>query len=477
MGNNIGRLVPGFQSPYYVNLLAGGASGGFSDGTGANAQFASMVASATDSAGNVYVTDQGNETIDRIDPQGHVSTVAGTGQAGYVDGPGSTAQFNGLNGICLDSLGNIYVADSNNGVVRKIDTSNNVTTFAGGFGFPIGLAVDPSNNIYVTSWQGAPLSAVTPSGSVSPIPAAISGAPIGVAIDSTGDVLVGLGSSILKVDSSLNVTTLAGGPSTGFVDGTSSTALFSNYLWVAADPGGNVIVGDVWNNAVRKIDTNGNVVTVAGNGRQGIIEGPGGMDGIAEFDVPQGVSLDAQGNILVVDRISVRKITLGGNSPCPSPTSPCGGGCANIDTDPPIAAGAASPAPQETSARAEPARAQAHRPRRRAVRPRPLPRSPHRPRRVGRGPPRTPPPPVVRRLEMLRRPRTRPEPGRLRHHERWWVWSCAAGRLLQLHGLRRLPKCRPALCQRSDVGMEWDALESGLSKRHATRPRRGADGL
>ena len=104
---------------------------GYQDGPAAESLFNTPRGIAVDDQLNVYVGDQGNNAIRKITPEGIVSTIAGSGSAGYKDGPGGSAEFDGPKGVSVDSLGNIYVADRLNFVVRKIDTSLNVSTIAG----------------------------------------------------------------------------------------------------------------------------------------------------------------------------------------------------------------------------------------------------------------------------------------------------------------------------------------------------------
>lgn len=114
-----------------VSTLAGGGEG-FADGSGAAASFNTPSALALGPGGNLYVADTGNNRIRKITPDGKVSTVAGNGSAGYVDGPAAQAQFNGPIGLAVSVRGDIYVADTYNDVIRMITNEGEVTTIAGG---------------------------------------------------------------------------------------------------------------------------------------------------------------------------------------------------------------------------------------------------------------------------------------------------------------------------------------------------------
>lgn len=202
-----------------VSTLAGSGVAGFADGAGNAAQFASPYGIAVNSAGQIYVTDRDNRRVREITPGGVVSTLAGASSPGFADGAGSNARFSYPRGIAVDTSGQIYVADSNNSRIRKI----------------------------------------TPSGVVS---------------------------------------TLAGGASSGFADGVGTVARFSTPYGVAVDVQSNVYVANMGNNRIRKVTPNGIVTTIAGSGIAGNVSGVG-LE--AQFKSPQGVAVDAQGIVFVAD--------------------------------------------------------------------------------------------------------------------------------------------------------------------------------
>ena len=166
-----------------VSTLAGSGAKGADDGLDTAATFNLPEAVAVDAAGNVYVADNGNDLIRKITPAGQVSTFAGSGQTGKSDGPGTSASFNSPFGIAVDAAGNVYVADSGNNLIRKITPDGTVTTIAGSgsrgandgtgkaasFNTPAGIAVDKSGNIYVADENNNLIRKITSAGSVATI--------------------------------------------------------------------------------------------------------------------------------------------------------------------------------------------------------------------------------------------------------------------------------------------------------------------
>ena len=199
-----------------------------------------------DSVGNVYVADAINQDIRKITPAGVVTTLAGAAeQSGSSDGTGSAARFFGPEGVAVDSVGNVYVADDGNDEIRKITPSGVVTTLAGAAG------QTGSNN-------GA--------GS-----AATFDEPEGVAVDDTGNVYVAdyANDEIREISPSGVVTTMAGSAGQfGSGNGTGSAARFDSPAAVAVDSAGNVYVADMNNDEIRKITPSGVVTTLAGSAGQ-----------------------------------------------------------------------------------------------------------------------------------------------------------------------------------------------------------------
>lgn len=326
-----------------LGLLAGALGGsGFSDGQGVAARFNEPFGMATDAAGNVYVGDLYNQTIRKITPTGSVSTLAGmAGQGGSTDGTGSGALFQGPAGLAIDAVGNVYVADSGNYTIRKITPAGVVSTLAGmagqigsadgagsaaRFNFPYGISIDSAGNLYVADTSNQTIRMITPTGAVSTLAglagktgsadgtgsAARFGYPQGVATDSAGNVYVAdtTNDTIRKITPAGVVTTVAGSAGqSGTTDGTGSAARFSSPVDLVIDSTNNIYVADSGASTIRKITPAGVVTTLAGKAGQ-----PGSADGIgsaAQFNYPEGITLDATGSLYVADTTSntIRKIS------------------------------------------------------------------------------------------------------------------------------------------------------------------------
>lgn len=279
-----------------VTTYAGTGLAGYVDGPAATAQFRTPFDVCVDGEGNVYVSDFENQYIRRIDTDGTVSTVAGNGIAGYVDGPSATAQFNYPRGIVIDATGNLYVSDSWNHRIRKIDVFGEVSTYAGGgniFGvqsvseFKDGS--DTSARFYT---------------------------PCGLSIDNLGNIYVAdaYNHRVRMIDLSRYVSTVAGtgisgAAGGGFVDGDVAAARFNTLTELFVAGTGVIYVSDTYNNRMRMIE-NGMVTTLAGSGVAGYLDGP---DSLAKFNHPRGVVLDSAGHSLLVcdgNNRRIRRVTF-----------------------------------------------------------------------------------------------------------------------------------------------------------------------
>ena len=319
-----------------VTTLAGGSGMGSTDGTGSAAKFAEPNGVVLDTSGNVYVTDYVNMTIRKVTPAGVVTTLAGSpGVEGFVNGTGTAARFKSLQGIAIDTSGNLFIADSGNRSIRKITPAGVVTTFVDGtngqLGSPRGVVVDSTGTLYVTDYTAHVIYRVTSAGVVSrfaglqtaagagPMPGSTDGpassalfnSPSAIAIDSAGSLYVAdTASNTVRKIALGNVTTLAGqaGRSSS-VDGKGAAARFEDPYAVAVDTLGNVYVADATDHSIRKITSDGTVTTFAG--RPGTFGSSDGTATAALFKTPQGIATDSAGNVYVADtgNSTVRKIT------------------------------------------------------------------------------------------------------------------------------------------------------------------------
>ena len=318
-----------------VTTFAGGDAAGFVDGKISGARFNNPSGLALDAEGNLFVADFSNHCIRKITPGGVVSTFAGTGVPGAVNGFRLSATFNHPYGLAIDREGNIYVGDVDNHRIRKISTDGTVSTFAGGgkgfadregslarFNQPYGVAVDSDLNVYVADSHNNRIRKITPGGSVSTLagnghdgfvdgPAASAEfyVPIGVALDGAGNVFVGDegNSSIRKITPGGEVITFVGNGNYSFSDGVGKNAEFNAPGAIAIDGDGNLYVADYLNNCIRLASPDGQVRRIAGNRIKGFADGPA-RD--AEFHYPFGIAVDPRGVVYVGDYYNhrIRKI-------------------------------------------------------------------------------------------------------------------------------------------------------------------------
>lgn len=274
-------LLPRASLAQTVSTVAGSGAPGSVDGIGKSATFYNPTSVAVDQAGTLYVADQTSNKIRKISPGGTVTTVAGSGKIGFLDGMGMAASFSGPSGVAIDKAGNLYVADNGNNLIRKVAPSGLVSTLAGS---------RPGGS---SDGKGS---------------AASFSSPLGVAVDGAGNVYVAdtENDKVWKIDAKGNMRTLAGSGVKGYGDGNGAVARFDKPTGVAVDGAGNVYVADSGNNMIRLIAPGGVVTTFAGTGEFSAKDGPAAE---ASFSNPIGVAVDDEGNVYVADRAN-RKIRL-----------------------------------------------------------------------------------------------------------------------------------------------------------------------
>jgi sugar lactone lactonase YvrE len=319
---------------------------------------------AVDSAGNLYIADLQNSVIRKVfASNGKISTIAGTGTAGYTGdgGPAINAQISWPRGICVDRSGKIFFADNGNDVIREIDASGIITTVAGdgtgnwgysGDGGPAASArlsgatdvrVDSAGNLYIADpynmrvrkvWAATHVITTIAgngtagySGDNGPATSAELYWPYGVAVDSVGNVYIAdMNNNVVRrVDAATGtITPVAGNRTQGYSGDTQSatSAELNNPLGVTIDAAGNLYISDSGNNVVRKVAAGtGIITTIAGNGTLGW-SGDGGPAIDAELFTPWGLATDSAGNLYIADSGSDRVRVVGSSVTEPVTTTP-----------------------------------------------------------------------------------------------------------------------------------------------------------
>nr|WP_168723356.1 RICIN domain-containing protein [Streptomyces sp. SAT1]ANO41926.1 hypothetical protein A8713_032185 [Streptomyces sp. SAT1] len=279
-----------------IRTVAGAGAAGFSgdDEAAAAARLNRPYGIAVDSTGTVYVADYGNHRIRRITTDGRISTVAGTGTAGFSgdDGPAAQARLSWPRELAVDRSDVLYIADSGNHRIRKITPDGKISTVAG----------------TGTAGFSADGSAAT---------AARLNGPYGVALDSTGTLYFSEYGNhrIRRMTADGKLGTVAGNGAAGFRgdDGPAASAQLNGPHAVAVDSEDVLYVVDYGNHRVRKVTADGRISTVAGTGSAGF-SGDGGPAASAKLKAPVGVAVDSTGAVYIADygNHRVRKVTPDG---------------------------------------------------------------------------------------------------------------------------------------------------------------------
>lgn len=312
---------------------------GCADGVGREARFRSPSGLTVDGAGNVIVADTGNHAIRKITPSGKVTTLAGKCElkngspvGSFSDGEAGGARFRSPRDVAVDASGCVYVADTENAVVRKIKSDGTVSTLAGSagkagtadgsngaarFNGPLSVAVDQTGNLYVVDSGCQMIRKITSAGGVTSLTnsAARFASPRGVAVDRAGYLAVSDNDAqtISRISPSGGVTVWAGSASShGHANGVGAAARFNRPTGISVDRQRNVYVTDNFTQVIRKIAPDGVVTTLAGRvWNSGADDGKGGM---ARFNWPCGAAQDRAGNLYVADagNHTIRKVASDG---------------------------------------------------------------------------------------------------------------------------------------------------------------------
>ncbi|MBD2702914.1 SMP-30/gluconolactonase/LRE family protein [Spirosoma sp. BT702] len=336
-----------------ITTVAGNGSTGFS-GDGGPATAASMsypTDVVADSLGNLYIADPNNQRIRKVNTLGVITTVAGTGSPNFGGdgGPATAATMAYPSGVAIDKLGNLFIADQGNNRIRKVNTSAIISTVAGngtlGFSgdggpapnadlyYPIDVVVDKAGNLFIADQGNNRIRKVATSGVITTVAgngtfgfggdgglatSANLANPTGVVVDGSGNLFIAdqKNHRIRKVTPAGSITTVAGNGILGFSGdgGLAINASLDNPSGVAVDASGNLFIIDTGNNRIRKVSPAGSITTVAGNGTAGF-GGDGGPATAASLNNPSGIAIDTAKNLYIADRYNhrIRKVTASGS--------------------------------------------------------------------------------------------------------------------------------------------------------------------
>ena len=276
-----------------ITTVAGNGTTSYSGDGGAatNASLYNPNGVAVDTSGNLFIADIFNNAIRKVTTNGLITTVAGNGSPGD-SGDGGTATNASLynpSGVAVDAGGNLFIADAR---IREVTTDGRITTVAGNGIYGFGGDGSAATNAFLAN-------------------------PGGVTVDASGNLFIAdtFNSRIRKVTANGIIMTVAGNGTNSYSgDGGAATdASLSNPNGVAVDANGNLFIADTFNHRIRKVTTNGIIMTVAGNGTNGYF-GDGGAATNTSLSYPNGVTLDACGNLFIADSANsrIRKVTTNG---------------------------------------------------------------------------------------------------------------------------------------------------------------------
>jgi sugar lactone lactonase YvrE len=283
-------------NPGNLKIIAGiGTAGYAGDGASATAaELSQPVGLAFDSLGNLYIADSSNNVIRKVDTSGVITTVAGNGTAGFSGdgGPATAAELNKPFGVEAGPAGTLYIEDTDNNRVRMVNAAGIITTIAGTGIFAFGGDGGPATSAYLGDVQGG-------------------------VFDAAGDLYVSqcrLG-AVRKIDTAGVITTIAGTgvQGSGGDGGPATSAGLGCPVGIALDAANNLFIADFGNSSIREVNTSGIIATIAGNGSFGF-SGDGGPAVSATLNTPGGVAVDPAGNVYIADdgNNRIRKIDTSG---------------------------------------------------------------------------------------------------------------------------------------------------------------------
>ena len=334
-----------------ITKIAGTGAAGFSGdgGVATSAELQAPNAVAVDGIGRVFIADTQNARIREVDLDGTISTLAGTGIPGYTgdNGPALLAQLSAPEGVAIDGLGRILIADSEENRIRRIDIDGTITTIAGtgtpsytgdrgpataaALNGPFGVSVDSSGRVLVADTGNSVVRRIDTTGVITtiagtgtlgdsgdggPATSADLVAPVVALDDGSGRVLVldSLAQRVRRIDAAGIITTIAGTGTSGFSGdgGPATSAQLQNAQGLAVSSSG-LVIADTSNERVRVVDSGGAIATLAGNGTYGL-GGDGGLATAATLQNPFDCAVDSQGRIYVADVFDqrVRRVELDG---------------------------------------------------------------------------------------------------------------------------------------------------------------------